>query len=118
MAYAHRRLRRGDGDPAGAAAPSPTVWTTELRDELQEAARKAGVWAPQAGAALGGGGFRFDEVAILLEEAGTSLLGPLALNCAAPDEGNMHLLDRSRPPEQRERTWSRWSPARSAPASR
>jgi alkylation response protein AidB-like acyl-CoA dehydrogenase len=73
----------------------------ELRDELQEAARKAGVWAPQAGAALGGGGFRFDEVAILLEEAGTSLLGPLALNCAAPDEGNIHLLDVVATEEQR-----------------
>lgn len=64
-----------------------------LRVELQQAARAAGIWAPQAPAALGGGGFRFDEAAILLEEAGTSLLGPLALNCAAPDEGNIHMLD-------------------------
>ena len=31
---------------------------------------------------------------VLLEEAGYSLLGPLALNCAAPDEGNLHLLDK------------------------
>jgi alkylation response protein AidB-like acyl-CoA dehydrogenase len=31
------------------------------------------------------------EVVIPIEEAGYSLLGPLALNCAAPDEGNMHL---------------------------
>ena len=29
----------------------------------------------------------------MFEEAGYSLLGPLALNCAAPDEGNMHLLE-------------------------
>jgi alkylation response protein AidB-like acyl-CoA dehydrogenase len=64
-----------------------------LRVELQQAAHAAGIWAPQAPAALGGGGFRFDEAAILLEEAGTSLLGPLALNCAAPDEGNIHMLD-------------------------
>jgi acyl-CoA dehydrogenase len=64
----------------------------ELRRELQLAAREAGIWAPQAAADLGGGGFRFDEAAVLLEEAGTSLLGPLALNCAAPDEGNIHLL--------------------------
>jgi alkylation response protein AidB-like acyl-CoA dehydrogenase len=64
----------------------------ELRCALQAAARDAGVWAPQAPTRLGGGGFRFDEVAVLLEEAGRSLLGPLALNCAAPDEGNMHLL--------------------------
>jgi acyl-CoA dehydrogenase len=64
-----------------------------LRDELQQAAKSAGIWAPQASQDLGGGGFRFDEAAVLLEEAGHSLLGPLALNCAAPDEGNIHMLN-------------------------
>ncbi|MEV4139064.1 acyl-CoA dehydrogenase family protein [Dactylosporangium sp. NPDC049742] len=76
--------------------------TDALRAELQRAARAAGVWAPQVSAGLGGGGFRFDEAAVLLEEAGTSLLGPLALNCAAPDEGNIHLLDAVATGEQRE----------------
>lgn len=75
----------------------------QLRRELQAAARSAGLWAPQAPAELGGGGFRFDEAAVLLEEAGTSLLGPLALNCAAPDEGNIHLLHEVATPAQRER---------------
>jgi acyl-CoA dehydrogenase len=75
----------------------------ELRRELQAAAKVAGVWAPQASAELGGGGFRFDEVAVLLEEAGTSLLGPLAMNCAAPDEGNIHLLNVVATQEQRTR---------------
>jgi alkylation response protein AidB-like acyl-CoA dehydrogenase len=77
--------------------------TDAVRVELQNAAKAAGVWAPQADATLGGGGFRFDEVAALLEEAGRSLLGPLALNCAAPDEGNIHLLDLVASGEQRER---------------
>ena len=75
----------------------------ELRAGLQQAARAAGIWAPQASAALGGGGFRLDEAALLLEEAGTSLLGPLALNCAAPDEGNIHLLDVVATVDQRRR---------------
>jgi len=66
--------------------------TDDIRRELQAAARAAGLWAPQADVRWGGGGFRFDEAAVLLEEAGRSLLGPLALNCAAPDEGNIHLL--------------------------
>ncbi|MGO4343386.1 acyl-CoA dehydrogenase family protein [Pedococcus sp. 2YAF34] len=66
--------------------------TDALRVELQAKAKAAGVFAPQAPQELGGGGFRFDESAVLLEEAGYSLLGPLALNCAAPDEGNIHLL--------------------------
>jgi acyl-CoA dehydrogenase len=77
--------------------------TDGLRRELQEAARNACVWAPAAAADLGGGGFRFDEVAVLLEEAGTSLLGALALNCAAPDEGNVHLLNEVATPTQREK---------------
>jgi acyl-CoA dehydrogenase len=75
----------------------------ELRMQLQQAAKEAGVWAPQAAAELGGGGFAFDEAAVLLEEAGRSLLGPLALNCAAPDEGNIHLLHMVASGDQREK---------------
>jgi alkylation response protein AidB-like acyl-CoA dehydrogenase len=75
----------------------------DLRRELQAAAKAAGLWAPQAPVDLGGGGFRFDEAAVLIEEAGTSLLGPLALNCAAPDEGNIHLLNEIATARQRER---------------
>jgi alkylation response protein AidB-like acyl-CoA dehydrogenase len=74
-----------------------------IRAQLQHAAQAAGVWAPQAPAKWGGGGFPFEEVAVLLEEAGRSLLGPLALNCAAPDEGNIHLLAEIATPEQQER---------------
>lgn len=74
-----------------------------LRKELQQAAKQAGLWAPQAAAEVGGGGFRFDEAAVLLEEAGRSLLGPLALNCAAPDEGNIHLLTVVATEEQKRR---------------
>jgi acyl-CoA dehydrogenase len=77
--------------------------TDDLRRTLQSAARDAGVWAPQAATELGGGGFTFTDVALLLEEAGRSLLGPLALNCAAPEEGNIHLLNQVATPAQRER---------------
>src|SRR6185436_2667231 len=37
------------------------------------------------------------------EQAGRSFLGPLALHCSAPDEGNMHLLAHHANDEQRER---------------
>ncbi|MCW2494130.1 acyl-CoA dehydrogenase family protein [Jatrophihabitans sp.] len=74
-----------------------------LRVELQQAAKAAGIWAPQASAELGGGGFRLDEAGVLLEQAGHSLLGPLALNCAAPDEGNIHMLTVIATAEQRAR---------------
>ena len=74
-----------------------------LRKELQQEAKAAGLWAPQAPAELGGGGFAFDEAAVLLEEAGRSLLGPLALNCSSPDEGNIHMLHMIATGEQRRR---------------
>src|SRR3954468_8417034 len=75
----------------------------ELRRELQDAARAAGVFAPQVAPELGGLGLSHREQAVVFEEAGYSILGPQALNCAAPDEGNMHLLARVANPEQRER---------------
>ncbi len=75
----------------------------DLRRELQAAAKEAVVFAPQAAADLGGGGFSLAESAILLEEAGSSLLGPLALNCHAPDEGNIHMLNVIATPAQREK---------------
>jgi len=75
----------------------------ELRRDLQAAAKLAGIFAPQASAELGGGGFTLVESAVLLEVAGYSLLGPLALGCHAPDEGNIHMLDVIATPAQRER---------------
>lgn len=78
--------------------PSP-----ELRRELQDAARAAGLLAPHVGADFGGLGLDVRGQATVFEEAGYSLLGPLALNCAAPDEGNMHLLERVATPEQQQR---------------
>ena len=74
-----------------------------LRVRLQDAARAAGVLAPQAPAEFGGGGADFPATALLLEAAGYSPLGPLAMNCAAPDEGNMHLLAVVGSAEQKER---------------
>jgi len=75
----------------------------KLRIRLQQLAYDAGVLAPQAPAEYGGGGADFVTSAVLLEEAGYSPLGPLAMNCAAPDEGNMHLLAVVGTQEQKER---------------
>jgi len=74
-----------------------------LRRELQEAARAAGLFAPQVDRELGGLGLDTRGMAVVFEEAGYSLLGPQALNCAAPDEGNMHLLSVVATAEQRDR---------------
>ena len=66
--------------------------TDELRVELNARARAAGLLAPQAEPRFGGLGLTHVDRAIVFEEAGWSMLGPIALHCAAPDEGNMHLL--------------------------
>jgi len=75
----------------------------ELRRRLQDAARAAGVFAPHLSPAWGGLGLDRRSQVPVFEEAGYSLLGPLALNISAPDEGNMHLLAEVATPEQQER---------------
>ena len=70
---------------------------------LRDKARKAGIYGPQLPREWGGLGLGTVAMCVLFEQAGRSLLGPLALHCAAPDEGNMHLLSLYATPEQRER---------------
>jgi acyl-CoA dehydrogenase len=69
---------------------------------LREKARKLGIFGPQLPREWGGLGLGTVAMCVLFEQAGRSLLGPLALHCAAPDEGNMHLLSVYATPEQRE----------------
>ena len=73
-------------DPrSGAHGPSD-----DLVAELRAKARAAGVLTPHILA----DGTHLDhrEVAVVLHAAGLSPLGPVAVNVAAPDEGNMYLL--------------------------
>ncbi len=74
-----------------------------LRLDLQALARAEGLLAPHVSVAAGGLGLSHVGKALVFEEAGTSLLGPLALNIAAPDEGNMHLIDVVGTPAQKAR---------------
>lgn len=74
-----------------------------LRIELNALARRAGLFAPQLSAELGGLGLTHLQQALVFEAAGYSPLGPIALHCAAPDEGNMHLLAKVANAAQRDR---------------
>ena len=74
-----------------------------LRAELQQHARAAGLFAPHVARDYGGLGLDMRGRSVVFEEAGYSLLGPQALNCAAPDEGNMHLLELVGSEEQKQR---------------
>lgn len=76
--------------------------TDALRAELVARARAAGLLTIQAPAKWGGMGLTHLEQALVFEAAGWSTLGPVAMNCAAPDEGNMFLLGRIARPDQAE----------------
>lgn len=67
--------------------------TDELRIDLNALARAAGLLAPHVASHFGGLGLSHVQRALVFEAAGYSTLGPIALHCAAPDEGNMHLLE-------------------------
>jgi acyl-CoA dehydrogenase len=64
----------------------------KVRSELQIEGKKTGLWLPHLSTKLGGLGLPWVQAYKLFIEAGRSMLGPHALNIAAPDEGNMHLL--------------------------
>jgi len=70
---------------------------------LREKARRAGIYGPQLPREYGGLGLGTVAMCVLFEQAGRSFLGPLAMHCSAPDEGNMHLLSLFANDEQRER---------------
>ncbi|MGH7042238.1 MAG: acyl-CoA dehydrogenase family protein [Acetobacteraceae bacterium] len=80
--------------------------TDAFRRELNALAADAGLLAPHVGPEWGGLGLNHFATALVFEEAGYSLLGPLAMNISAPDEGNMHLLEAVATTEQKER-WLR-----------
>jgi acyl-CoA dehydrogenase len=64
--------------------------SAEMLAEMRARARAAGLLTPHLIA--GGAHHSHRDTALILRAAGLSPLGPLALNVAAPDEGNMFLL--------------------------
>ena len=68
-----------------------------IRNDLMEAvrmrARAAGLWSPQVPKERGGMGLPVTAQAVMYEEANYSIFGPVCFNCAAPDDGNMRVLN-------------------------
>ncbi|QDQ96050.1 acyl-CoA dehydrogenase family protein [Tomitella fengzijianii] len=85
-----------DGDVAAAGGDA-------FRVHIQQLARDAGVFAPHAPVEYGGLGMDMRDRAPVFEEAGYSVFGPLAMNIAAPDEGNIHMLAHIASADQKER---------------
>ncbi|WP_248959118.1 acyl-CoA dehydrogenase family protein [Sphaerisporangium perillae] len=104
LAPEHEEIRRRVRDfirntvvPAVKGFDDETTVTT--RDEylrvifdLREKAREEGLWLPHMPKEWGGMGLGHVELAMVQSEAAKTRLGPWILNCAAPDEGNMHTL--------------------------
>lgn len=74
--------------------------TDELLGELRAKARSAAVLTPHV--LPDGEHLSQRETALVLMKSGLSPLGPLAVNTAAPDEGNMYLLGKIASPWQKE----------------
>jgi acyl-CoA dehydrogenase len=70
---------------------------------LRAKAKAEGVWAPQMPVARGGQGLSVAQMAACYEELNYSLFGPVACNCAAPDDGNMIVLNRIGTEAQKEK---------------
>ena len=63
-------------------------------EPLRAKARAAGLWALQMPRERGGQGLSVAAMAACYEEMGRSIFGPVVFNCAAPDDGNMIVLEK------------------------
>lgn len=75
----------------------------DLLAELRAEAKARQLWCPQMPESRGGLGLGVVGMAAVYEELGRSRFGPVACNCAAPDDGNMLVLERVGTAEQKER---------------
>ncbi len=103
------------------AMPDPFAWSTApVLQELRAEAKQRGLWNLfLPGEDSGGAGLTNLQYAPLAEITGRSgHLAPPALNCAAPDTGNMEVLACSAPTSTRSAGSARCWPARSAGRSR
>ena len=66
----------------------------DLLETLRAEAKAAGLWAPQMPRERGGQGLDVVAIAACYEEMNYSLFGPVVFNCAAPDDGNMTVLNK------------------------
>lgn len=76
-----------------------------LLDRMRRKARDAGLWAPQMPKARGGLELPLVGWAAFYEEANRSIFGPVVLNCQAPDDGNMSVLNKILPSEAMKDRW-------------
>ena len=99
--FVRERLVPLDGDPA--SFDDHENIRLDLLETLRSEARTAGLWAPQMPRELGGQGLDVVGMAACYEEMNYSLFGPVVFNCAAPDDGNMIVLNKVGTERQKKR---------------
>jgi acyl-CoA dehydrogenase len=99
--FVEREILPLEGDPESYDAHENI--NHETLQALRGKAKAAGLWAPQMPKARGGLGFSIVAMAAAYEEMNRSIFGPAAFNCAAPDDGNMILLNRVATEPQKDR---------------
>ena len=75
----------------------------DLLDGLRAKARREGLWCLQLKPENGGAGLGKVGMAVCYEAMNRSIFGPAVFNSAAPDDGNMMLLEAVGTPSQKER---------------
>ena len=73
-----------------------------LLNDLRNEVKALGLWAPQMPVSLGGLGYGPVGMAALYEQMNYSIFGPVCFNCAAPDDGNMYILNKVGTEEQKQ----------------
>ncbi len=66
----------------------------DVLEKMRAKAKAAGLWAPQMPKERGGQGLSVVGMAACYEEMNYSIFGPVTFNCAAPDDGNMIVLNK------------------------
>ena len=75
----------------------------DLLEALRDKARAEGLWCLQLKQETGGQDLGRVGMAVCYEEMNRSIFGPVVFNSAAPDDGNMMVLEKAATPEQKER---------------
>jgi acyl-CoA dehydrogenase len=100
-AFVDRALIPLESDP-GAYDPHGNIALDALA-RMREQARSEGLWCLQLKPETGGAGLDKVGMAACYEEMNRSIFGPVVFNSAAPDDGNMMLLEAVGTPAQKAR---------------
>lgn len=73
-----------------------------LLKTLRAEVKAAGLWCLQLPEEIGGQGLPFTGMAACYEEMNRSIFGPVCFNSAAPDDGNMMVMNKVGTPHQKE----------------